>query len=283
MNGAEFSSSFFSGRLQLVGIAAGVIVSILAANVWPALLSTPNVWAALILESAFLAAFLWWAKGGGPPRALKAFRVFIFRDVDLTLNQWAWGLVAALFFAISVHAALVLLFRLIPYPVAMFRRGYDLSVVPSHTIQWLVVVVAAASAAICEEIAFRGFLQRPIESRYGLWLAVVISALAFTALHLGKSWALAAMIPIVFGAGLLLGLLAHAAASLVPGMIGHFIMDVGLFAYWWTGIAGQFPGRPIFETGVDPAFVGAGCVLVVSLAFVAGGIRRLRHIAQDVA
>src|ERR1700761_3158154 len=42
--------------------------------------------------------------------------------------------------------------------------------------------------------------------------------------------------PIVFGAGVLLGLLAWSSGSLIPGMIGHIMMDIGLFAYWWTGI-----------------------------------------------
>ena len=53
------------------------------------------------------------------------------------------------------------------------------------------------------------------------------------------------MVPIVFGAGVLLGLLAWSSGSLIPCMIGHTIMDIGLFAFWWTGIAGDFTARPI--------------------------------------
>ena len=40
--------------------------------------------------------------------------------------------------------------------------------------------------------------------------------------------------------GACLGTLAWSARSLIPGLIGHFVMDVGLFAYRWTGIAGTF-------------------------------------------
>jgi hypothetical protein len=36
----------------------------------------------------------------------------------------------------------------------------------------------------------------------------------------------------VFGAGILLGLLAWSSGSLIPAMIGHVVMDIGLFAYW---------------------------------------------------
>ncbi len=35
------------------------------------------------------------------------------------------------------------------------------------------------------------------------------------------------MVPIVFGAGVLLGLLAWSSGSLIPGMIGHVVMDIG--------------------------------------------------------
>lgn len=260
----------------------GVVVSIVAANVWLLLLFTAHVPIALFLECVFLVAFLGWAKGGGPPQALKLVRRQAFRSVHLTPAQWAWGLLAAFFFAVTVHAALVVLFRLIPYPVAAFRHGYDLSFLASRVAQWSVVIVSAASAAICEEVCFRGFLQRPLEARYGVALAVTVSSLAFMALHLSKSWALAAMIPIVFAAGVLLGLLAHAATSLLPGMIGHCIMDVGLFAYWWTGIAGTFVARPISETGIDLSFLAAGCVFAGAIALVILGIRKLRSIAGAI-
>src|SRR5215469_5289962 len=60
-------------------------------------------------------------------------------------------------------------------------------------------------------------------------------------------------------------LAAWSAGSLIPGIIGHFVMDVGLFAYWWTGIAGDFTARPITETGVDRPFFIACFVFATSL------------------
>jgi hypothetical protein len=139
--------------------------------------------------------------------------------------------------------------------------------------------MSAASAGICEETGFRGFMQQPIEQRHGVSVAVFISSLLFMALHLTKAWALVGMVPIVFGAGVLLGLLAWSSGSLIPGILGHFVMDVGLFAYWWTGIAGEFTARPITETGVDAAFLIAGAVFVASLAVVLLAITRLRKAA----
>jgi len=57
-------------------------------------------------------------------------------------------------------------------------------------------------------------------------------------------------------------------------IIGHTAMDVGLFAYWWTQIAGTFPQRPISETGLEPTFYVEVAVLAAALlVFVIGAAR----------
>ena len=260
---------------RLSAILAGVLIAIAAANVWPLLLSSLGALLAAIIEIAFLALFIWWAQGGGPPRALRTARINAFRRTALSSQEMLWGVLAALSFAVTVHASIVLLFRFIPYPAVAFRQGYDLSFIPTQQMRWLAVVISAASAAICEETGFRGFLQQPLESRYSVPVAVLTSSLLFTALHLTKSWALLGMVPIVFGAGVLLGLIAWSAQSLSPGIVGHLVMDVGLFAYWWTGIAGDFSQRPIGETGVDQPFVITICIFVISLLIVLSAILKL--------
>jgi CAAX amino terminal protease family. len=126
-------------------------------------------------------------------------------------------------------------------------------------------------------------MQQPIEQRQGVSVAVFISSFLFLALHLTKAWASLGMVPIVFGAGILLGLLAWSAGSLIPGIIGHFVMDIGLFAYWWTGIAGDFTARPITETGVDRPFLIACCVFATSLVVVLLAIWKLRESASTDA
>ena len=123
---------------------------------------------------------------------------------------------------------------------------------------------------------------RAMELSHGAPLAILISSLFFTVLHLTKGWALAGMIPIIFGAGILLGALAWSSGSLISCMIGHTIMDVGLFGYWWTGIAGEFTLRPIRETGVDRAFVIACVAACAMLTVTLLAIWRLRSLRQNV-
>lgn len=265
----------------LRAVISGLMLGLLAANIWPVLLTTLGVSLGAAVEILFLMLYLWWASGGGPGRSSQASRAVSFRRGSLTGRQWLWALIAAAFFAVTVHAAVVLLFRFVPFPLAAFRRGYDLSRIPTVALKWLVVVVSAMSAGICEETGFRGYMQRPLETRYSARWAILISAFFFTIVHLNKGWELAGMALITFMAGILLGLIAWSSGSLIPGMIGHVLMDIGLFAYWWTGLAGTFTARPISETGIDCAFLLTCTALAVSLSIVLLTIRKFRKQVAD--
>jgi membrane protease YdiL (CAAX protease family) len=263
--------------ISLRAVTSGLLLTIAAVNVWPLLLLNLGVTLAAFAEAVFLGLFLWWTGGGGPPRTTGTTRAEAFRRGRLSPTQWFWGVIAALFFAATIHASIVLLFRIVSFPMAAFRHGYDISFIPSQPLKWLAVVISATSAGICEETGFRGYMQRPIEQRHGAPVAILISSLFFMALHLTKAWATPGMVPIVFGAGVLLGLLAWSSTSLIPGMIGHVVMDIGLFAYWWTGIAGDFTARTIRDTGVDRPFVIACATFTISLFTVLFAISRLRE------
>ena len=263
--------------ISLRAIISGLLIALVAANVWLLLLLNLGAPLAAIGEAIFLVLYVWWAGGGGPPDTTQAARARTFRRGTLSTRQWFWTVIAAFFFATTVHAAIVLLFRFVSYPMAAFRQGYDFSFIPSLRLKWLAAVVSAISAGICEETGFRGYMQRPIEQRHGARVAILISSLFFTAVHLTKGWATAGMVPIVFGAGVLLGLLAWSSGSLIPSMIGHILMDIGLFSYWWTGIAGDFTLMPISNTGIDRSFVITCAMLAASLLIVLLAISRFRR------
>ena len=263
--------------IALRAIVSGLLIALLAANVWPILLLKLGAPRAAIAEVIFLAFYIWWAGGEGPPSTTQAARAVAFRRGRLSASQWIWGVIAAVFFAATVHASIVLLFRLVAFPMASFRHGYDLSFIPSLSWKWVAVVISAASAGVCEETGFRGYMQRSIEQRSGALVAILISSFFFMLLHLTKDWATIGMVPIVFGAGVLLGLLAWSSGSLIPCMIGHTLMDIGLFAYWWTGIAGDFTAQPIAHTGVDQGFLIACAAFAISLGMVLLAILKLRR------
>jgi membrane protease YdiL (CAAX protease family) len=264
--------------VSLRAVITGILIALIPANVWPPLLLSLGVPLAATIEVVFLGLYVWWASGGGPPERTRAARGLAFRRGTLSPAQWFCGVIAAFSFAATVHAAIVLLFRFVPFPTEAFRHGYNFSFIPSLPLRWIAVVVSATSAGICEETGFRGYMQQPIERRHGASIAILVSSLFFMLLHLTKAWAMIGMVPIVLGAGVLLGLLAWSSGSLIPGMIGHVVMDIGLFGYWWTGIAGDFSARPISETGVDRPFLITCVVLAITLIIMLLAARRLRRI-----
>src|ERR1700752_4168910 len=100
---------------RLRAVVIGLVVFAVSANVWLLLLLNLNTVLAVALEVVFLGLVIWWSHGGGPPKATQAFREKVFRRTRLTAAQWLWGIIAAIFFAATVHAAIVLLFRFMPY------------------------------------------------------------------------------------------------------------------------------------------------------------------------
>jgi membrane protease YdiL (CAAX protease family) len=275
---SEQSTKSLWGRVPVIirAVIGGILVGMLAANIWPIFLVAFGMPVAAGAEVTFLALYIWWASGGGAPARFKALRADYFRVRPLSRAQWFWGVVAAVSFAAAIHAAIVLLFRLVPFPAAAFHQGYDFSFIASRQMQWLACIVSALSAGVCEETGFRGYLQRPIEKRHGPVAAILISSLFFMLIHLTKDWALIGMVPIILLAGILLGTLAWASGSLVFCMLGHWIMDIGLFAYWWTQIAGTFAQRPISEVGTDRTFMAECAVFAIVLILMLAATKKLR-------
>src|SRR5215510_2950359 len=85
--------------ITLRAVIAGLLITVVAANVWLLMLLNLGVQLAVVIDAIFLALFLWWARGGGPPRAVEAARGKAFRRTKLTSRQWLWGFIGAFFFA----------------------------------------------------------------------------------------------------------------------------------------------------------------------------------------
>ena len=82
---------------------------------------------------------------------------------------------------------------------------------------WLLLLVFAVTPAICEELAFRGFILSGLARGGRLAIAVGISSLMFGSIHMIPQQAFNAAL-----LGLVLGLLAIYSRSLFPAMAFHF-------------------------------------------------------------
>jgi sodium transport system permease protein len=86
---------------------------------------------------------------------------------------------------------------------------------------WVAVGVLALIPAVCEEVAFRGFILSGLEHHHRTRLAILLSALMFGFLHV-----LMSLFQQLFNAtllGVVLGLLAVRSRSLLPGIVFHFL------------------------------------------------------------
>jgi uncharacterized protein len=95
---------------------------------------------------------------------------------------------------------------------------------PRGTLESLVWIPVALSAGFCEELAFRGYLQKQFQVITGsAGLAVLIQAMVFGVGHLYEGLAPVALITLY---GVLFGLLAVWRKSLRPAMIAHAWSDI---------------------------------------------------------
>ena len=141
------------------------------------------------------------AQWAGPKDAL--------RDVALGFGFWtAWTVIASLLARFLGPDSAPSLDPLLP-------RNLPESAV------WILL---SLSAGICEEIVFRGYLQRQFEALWGSAApAIAAQAVIFGISH-GYQGARNVVLITVFGA--LFGILAHWRRSLVPGMAAHAWTDI---------------------------------------------------------
>jgi membrane protease YdiL (CAAX protease family) len=98
-----------------------------------------------------------------------------------------------------------------------------LSLFPNGPTEIALYVTLTFTASICEEILFRGYLQRQFaaltKSTAG---GLMLQGVAFGTSHGYQGWK---HMCIIAAYGCLLGLLAYWRRSLRPGMMAHFVQD----------------------------------------------------------
>jgi len=270
----------FWRRLPILirAIFTGFIVFGIGIGVWTLfLIVLPGVWSIVAMAVVLL---LYWKYFSGSwwPKATTSFRRDHFRAQRLTTTVWVWSIVATVLFVVVVQSGFVLTFRLIDYPHDTLNSTFDFAAMPFWA-AWLSIIMISLVAGICEEVGFRGYMQLPLEKRYGPKVAVVIVSLVFLVSHLNQAYA-APILFHIFAISLMLGVLAYSTDSLIPGIIGHAVMDIFNLSYWWSDVAGIFERRTILDTGVDSHFFIWMVLFVVSMVLFIVATRKtlaLRH------
>jgi len=193
-----------------------------------------------------LAVFWYYFTGGGYPAATRASRKNVTRRKSLPLPIWRAAAAPMLLSVISVASLRLALPSVLPMDVP--KIPFDIASFPFATIVGLLLAIAV-SAGVAEEVAFRGYLQKPLEDAYGIVPALALTGIAFWFAHTDK--VSLSHLPFHLFASILLGLAAYLTKSLLPAIVGHIAGDALLQpayvfhepAFVWSSLT----ARPLWE------------------------------------
>jgi len=157
-----------------------------------------------------------------------------------------WTLPAAVCLAASLHPAVnslrVIVEQLYPMSAGMkdARRQLSSALGDAPGV-WVVVLLVALVPAICEELAFRGFILSGLRHLGHKWWAIVLSSLMFGVAHSMLHQSLVTSI-----AGAVIGFIAVQSGSIFPGMLFHFTHNA------LAVIAGEFHDSHLFGRITEP-------------------------------
>lgn len=228
-----------------------------------------------------MAAYLWgywryFVRGRGWPRSTAETRRTDARANPVAGDAWGPALLAGLLGLVTVLLLQGVLGRLVALPR---QRELDVSQYPVATV-FLWVVMSAFVSGIVEETSYRGYLQRPIERRYGPVLAIVLTGVLFGFAHFGHPEVGLVLLPFYLSVAAVYGTLAYLTNSTLPSMIlhagGNMFSALDLFVRGRTEwqLSAE-PPRLIWETGPDAAFWGNVAALLVVGALAVGAFSAL--------
>jgi len=215
-----------------------------------------------------LAAWLWlfWRYAGGrwPRDSTAEARRASLRANPLGVRAWAWALGAGGLGVVALVLALRLLNRVVALPVQQLP---DLAHVPASTMVPM-LLMSALFAGVVEEAAFRGYMQGPIERRFGLPVAILITGTMFALAHLDFT---PVLWPYYVAVAAIYGTVTHLTNSILPAIVLHAAGNTySNLDLWLHGRADwQSSGAPLVaETGLDSSFLltSAACAAATAAA-----------------
>ncbi|MBA4018033.1 MAG: CPBP family intramembrane metalloprotease domain-containing protein [Pirellula sp.] len=182
---------------------------------------------------------------------------------------------AAIVLAFALHPTALLLLKLLnllyppnPQVLESLKHMVEFMQYPSDWTPWILFAVMAVTPAVCEELAFRGFILSGFRKLGNTWRAIIFSALFFGASHgMAVQQAISASI-----LGLLLGYLAVQSGSIFTGMFFHMTHN-GLVLFLGGWVAEKIVRYPRWEwvaelspekdsvTGYHPFIVATGIII----------------------
>lgn len=259
--------------LVVRSILLGFGVSSLGVGIWVLLVTNIPAHLSVMAMGTILIFYWMYFSGKWNPKNTQVFRRFCMRQFNLKRPVWIWGSMAALSIVLLLHFGWILTFRIYEFQPEIFKTARYLNDYPVWA-AWSIILMASLVAGICEEIGFRGYMQKPLEQRYGPVIGISITSVVFVVVHIHQAWASGILMEI-FAISFIIGYLAYSTDSLLPGIIAHVTFDVINFSYWWSDVIGTFDREPIGITGVDNHFFITVMVVFLSIILFIVSIRKL--------
>jgi membrane protease YdiL (CAAX protease family) len=219
---------------------------------------------AVPLTAIYLWFFWRYLDGAGPPDSTAEERRMSLRAHRVAGRIWAWALLSGGLGIVALVLALRIANRLVVLPQQQLP---DLGQVPKGTLLAL-LIMAAPVAGIVEEAAFRGYMQGPIERRYGLAVAILITGTMFAVAHLDFTLILW---PYYVAVAAIYGSVTYLTKSILPAVVLHTAGNLySNFDLWLHGQA-EWQAAPgasslIWKTGADASFwISSLALLVVTI------------------
>jgi membrane protease YdiL (CAAX protease family) len=226
------------------------------------------------------AVYLWffwrYLQGAGPPRESAEERRSSLCANPIHGRTWAWALLAGGLGIVALVLALRVANRLVALPSQQLP---DLAQVPRVTALSL-LFMSAPVAGIVEEAAFRGYMQGPIERRYGLPVAILITGTMFAVAHLDFTLILW---PYYLAVAALYGTVTSLTKSILPAVVLHTAGNLySNLDLWMHGQAewqaSSSATAQIWKSGADASFwISSVAFLIVASTMVVAFFRLARQ------
>ena len=223
--------------------------------------------------------FFWrYLRGAGPPETTAGERRASLRANRVSGKVWMWALLAGGLGIVALVIALRIANRLVVLPQQQLP---DLAHIPKFTVLSL-LIMAAPVAGVVEESAFRGYMQGPIERRYGLFVAILITGTMFAVAHLDFTLVLW---PYYLAVTAIYGTVTRLTNSILPAIVLHTAgniysnMDLWLHGHAeWQAPAGST--ALVWQTGVDASLWFSFIAFLVAVAAMLAGYTRLARVSR---
>lgn len=163
-------------------------------------------------------------------------------------------------------------------PIEQIER---ISEYPTMTIIAFIVMTSIV-AGVVEEISFRGYIQKPMELKYGPVIAILSVAFFFTLLHIPNATVSPETMPIFFFGSIGWGLIAYYSDSIIPGVVIHSVFDIIAFTWMWLNLdlAKEYASESVLSGAMDGSFKIQATILIVLLIVVVSLFYRLHRERQ---